>query len=248
MALTPTGFLAGSNSKGIRKIPAMEAIEEAILRVPTPYKIDPDDPESARKKVNIVEMCNPLFAKKALGVESIVGDTKIINGYIHAPALPCEVAIYADEDGYIIVEMLNPEAIFTLFFTDVLFGEQMDDPEFAAAIQALPAQVNNEIRTIISSALEGEGILEEPIPLGPVYQSLKQVAKVVEETPFESPYAHFIYKKRDGSDFSPEEFTAVAGAIVDTLTLDGIHKPGLDSATEYGRLAFCPSGAVADPW
>ncbi len=137
-------------------------IEEAILRVPTPYLIDPYEPMSPtnRKKVNIVEMCNKTFAQKALGLLPVVeGDdtTKIIDGYIHAPALPCEVAIYADEDGSVKVDMLQPEAIFTLFFTDVLFGEQMLDPDFAAAIQELPAVVNEQIRTIIQTALDGAG-------------------------------------------------------------------------------------------
>ncbi len=78
-----------------------DAIEEAILHVPTPFPIDPDDPVDAsnRKKVHLVEMCNPTFARKAMGLEPVVeGDdtTKIVNGKIHAPALPCETAVYFD--------------------------------------------------------------------------------------------------------------------------------------------------------
>jgi len=235
----PTNFPANWILGGLEGDATEEAIEEAILRVPTPYVIDPDLPMSAenRKKVNIVEMCNPLFAKKALGVEPVVDDIKIINGYIHAPALPCEVAIYAEEDDdddgavNVNVEMLNPEAIFTLFFTDVLFGEQMLDPDFAAAIQELPAQVNDEIRTIIKLALDGEGFpyVPQSKPLGPRYNSLEEVAKVVEETPYKSPYVHFVYEKRDGSDFSGTDTAEIAAAIIDTLSLDGIHHPGLDA-------------------
>jgi len=232
----PTGFPANWILGGLEGTPTPEAIEEAILRVPTPFRIDPAEPMSAenRKKVNIVEMCNPLFARKALGVSPIIdGDdtTKIIDGYIHAPALPCEVAIYADEDGQVNVEMLNPEAIFTLFFTDVLFGEQIEDPDFAAAIQELPAVVNGEIKTIVYLALDGAGFDYTPDskPLGPEYHSLRQVAKVVAETPYESPYVHFIYKKRDGSDFSGDDVTAIAASIIDTLSLDGIHHPSLDA-------------------
>jgi uncharacterized protein (DUF302 family) len=211
-------------------------IEEAILRIPTPYRIDPTAPMSAsnRKKVNVVEMCNPLFAKKALGVLPILDDdpeSKIINGYIHAPALPCEVAIYAAEDGNVYVEMLNPEAIFTLFFTDVLFGEQMNDPDFAAAIQALPAQVNDEIRTIIYLALDTASIAYVPQsePLGPLYQSLQQVAQVVAETPYQSPFVHFAYQKSDGSDFSTEEVAFIADKIIEKLSLVGIHHRSLDA-------------------
>ena len=234
--LPPNNFPANWIVGGLEGEPTPEAIEEAILRIPTPFKINPDEEMSAqnRKKVNVIEMCNPLFAKKALGVLPVIdGDdtTKIINGYIHAPALPCEVAIYADEDGRVNVEMLNPEAIFTLFFTDVLFGEQMDDADFAAAIQELPATVNGEIKTIIYDALDAAGYIYWQVsePLGPHYRSLKQVAEVVEETPFESPFAHFIYTKRDGSDFTVDDVTNIAASIINTLSLDGVHHPSLDS-------------------
>lgn len=234
--LPPNKFPANWIVGGLEGEPTPEAIEEAILRIPTPFKINPDDAMSAqnRKKVNVIEMCNPLFAKKALGVLPVIdGDdtTKIINGYIHAPALPCEVAIYADEDGRVNIEMLNPEAIFTLFFTDVLFGEQMEDADFAAAIQELPATVNGEIKTIIYDALDAAGYLYWRVsePLGPHYRSLKQVAEVVEETPFESPFAHFIYTKRDGSDFTVDDITNIAASIIHTLSLDGVHHPSLDA-------------------
>jgi uncharacterized protein (DUF302 family) len=234
--LPPTEFSANWVLGGLEGEATPEAVEEAILRVPTPYKIDPTLDMSAqnRKKVNIVEMCNPMFARKALGILPIVDDeptSKIINGYIHAPALPCEVAIYADENGYVYVEMLNPEAIFTLFFTDVLFGEQMQDPAFAAEIQALPVQVNAEIRTIIQLALDGAGFSYQPtsVPLGPLYQSLQQVAQVVAETPFQSPYVHFAYKKVDGGDFTADEVGTIADEIISTFSLDGTHPVDLDA-------------------
>jgi uncharacterized protein (DUF302 family) len=234
--LPPNEFPANWIVGGLEGEPTPDAIEEAILRIPTPFKINPDDAMSAqnRKKVNVIEMCNPLFAKKALGVLPVIDDddtTKIINGYIHAPALPCEVAIYADEDGRVNIEMLNPEAIFTLFFTDVLFGEQMNDADFAAAIQELPATVNGEIKTIIYDALDAAGYVYWQVsePLGPHYRSLKQVAEVVEETPFESPFAHFIYTKRDGSDFTADDVKNIAASIINTLSLDGVHHPSLDA-------------------
>lgn len=209
-------------------------IEEAILRIPTPYTIDPSLPMSPtnRKKVNVVEMCNRLFAQKALGVAPVIdGDptTYIVNGYIHAPALPCEVAIYA-EDRFVKVDMLNPEAIFTLFFTDVLFGDQMKDPDFAAAIQELPVQVGGEIRSVIELALETNKIkfARPATRLGPKYNKLSQVAQVVADTPYESPYVHFAYKKAAGGDFSATEVSSIANKIVTTLSLNGVHDPALD--------------------
>lgn len=234
--LLPTEFPANWILGGVEGVPTPEMIEEAILRIPTPYVIDPNEPMSAtnRKKVNVVEMCNPLFAQKALGVAPVVdGDdsTKIINGYIHAPALPCEVAIYA-EGSFVKVDMLNPEAIFTLFFTDVLFGNQMADPAFAAAIQILPVQVNDEIRTIIGLALDTAGIpfLEMTRPLGPRYTRLRQVANTVADTPYQSPYVHFTYTKANGGDFTTTDVSAVAASIITTLSLDGVHDPALDDA------------------
>jgi hypothetical protein len=233
--LPPTEFPANWILGGLEGEVTSEKIEEAILRIPTPYLIDPDEPMSTtnRKKVNVVEMCNPLFASKALGVTPVVdGDltTLIVNGYIHAPALPCEVAIYS-EDRWVKVDMLNPEAIFTLFFTDVLFGEQMLDPDFAEAIQVLPVQVNEEIRTIIGLALDTAGIKfrEQSRPLGPRYTSLEQVAEVVEEAPYESPYVHFTYTKKKGGDFTDAEVSAIAASIITTLSLDGVHDPKLDA-------------------
>ncbi|MGD8931177.1 MAG: hypothetical protein PVI52_01310 [Chromatiales bacterium] len=231
----PTSFPENWVLGGLEGEATAESIEAAILRIPTPYVIDPDEPMSAsnRKKVNVVEMCNPLFAKKALGVLPVVdGDdsTKIVNGYIHATALPCEVAIYADEAGYIKVEMLNPEAIFTLFFTDVLFGDQMLDPVFADAIQELPVVVNGEIKTIIYLALDQGGFAydEKSMPLGLKYHSLEQVAETVANTPYQSPYVHFTYKKRRGGDFTSDEVSTIAASIINILSLDGVHDRRLD--------------------
>jgi uncharacterized protein (DUF302 family) len=232
----PTNFDANWVLGGLEGEATAEAVEEAILRIPTPYVIDPAEAMSAsnRKKVNVVEMCNPMFAQKALGILPVVdGDdsTKIVNGYIHATALPCEVAIYADEEGYIKIEMLNPEAIFTLFFTDVLFGDQMLDADFATAIQELPAVVNEEIKTVIYLALEQAGIAykSQSNPLGPIYHSLDQIAETVANTPFQSPYVHFTYKKRRGGDFTSDEVKTIANSIITTLSLDGVHDAILNS-------------------
>jgi hypothetical protein len=67
------------------------------------------------------------------------------------------------------------------------------------------------------------------MPLGPVYQSLKQVAQVVAETPDQSPYVHFAYEKVDRSDFSQAEVATIADEIIATLSLDGVHPRNLDA-------------------
>jgi uncharacterized protein (DUF302 family) len=210
-------------------------IEEAILHIPTPFVINPDLPMSTtnRKKVNIIEMCNPLFAKKALGLLPVVedrDDTKIVNGTIHAPALPCETAVYFDGTK-IQIDTLNPVAIFTLFFTDVLFGEQMQDPKFAQEIQELPVQVNDEIMTIIYAALDSAEVTftKKHKPLGPKYQWLDEVVEEVANTPFDSPFVHFTYTKLDTT--TPIDATYVkhiAETIIAAASTDGSHDLALD--------------------
>ena len=244
----PTYFPANWILGGLEGEVTKDKIEAAILRVPTPFLIDPARPELGIKKVNIVELCNPTFARKALGLLPVVDDdpsSTINDGYIHAPALPCEVGIYVDEAGYVNVEMLVPEAIFTLFFTDVLFGEQMEDEDFAEAIQALPAQVNLEIQTILLLALDTASIgytaVDPPLPLGPVYRSLTQVAEVVADTPYASPYVHFAYRLKDRSDdddttelaFTSTDMKTVAEAIIATLKLTGEEREALNEALNF---------------
>jgi hypothetical protein len=125
-------------------------INEAVLAIPSPSPINPNLPMSKAntKKANVLDFCNKKYASLAMGVTPIVGDKKLVNGYSHAPALPCEVSVWLD-DNKIYVDMLDPSAIFTLFFSDVLFSEDMQDPDFAAALMAMPPQVKNEIVAIL---------------------------------------------------------------------------------------------------
>ncbi len=126
-----------------------DEISHAIIEIPSPEPIDPYDATylttgvvtaANTKKASVLDFCNEHYAKQALGVSPIVGDKKVINGYSHTPALPCEVSIWND-DEHIYVDMLDPNAIFSLFFTDVLFSADMNDPAFAEAISDLPPQV-----------------------------------------------------------------------------------------------------------
>ena len=232
---------------GIESIPATaEEIEAAILRIPTNDPIDPSEPLSPEntKKVNVMDVCNPTFASKALGVKPIIEgdddaydddgssyddesseDLYVTNGVIHATALPCEIVVYNDEKK-ILVEMLNPEAIFSLFFTDVLFSEQMDDPDFAAEMQALPAQVRSELHAIIYAALDEAGYKYKATvnPNGPQYKSIEDVIEVLEETEYQSPYVHFTYTKPDETLFTQDDVDNVAQAIICTATING--EPG----------------------
>ena len=225
---------------GLEGLATEDAIKEAILHVPTPFAIDPDEPVDSnnRKKVHLIEMCNPTFAKKAMGILPVIDDddptnddaSKIVNGRIHAPALPCETAVYFDGTK-IQIDMLNPVAIFTLFFTDVLFGEQMQDPAFAEAIQVLPVQVNEEIVTIIYAALEGAEytFTEKHKALGPKYQWLDEVVEEVANTRYLSPFVHFTYLFTPSYPGETLDVKAIAESIIVAASTTGDHAPELDA-------------------
>ena len=199
-------------------------IEEAILRIPSPELIDPENPVLGIKKVNVMDLCNAYYAKQALGVTSIKGtDKKVVNGYSHAPALPCEISTWND-DNHIYIDMLDPNAIFSIFFTDVLVSADMQtDPDFAAAITALPVAVKNEIKTIVYRALDAAEIKynTKDKAMGPKYKTVEDIFEVVAASPNTSPYKHVAYTRSDGTAFEAGQTSAVAQAIIEAMSIHG---------------------------
>ena len=57
-------------------------------------------------KVSVVEVCSPTYAGAAMQA-----------GTIHAPALPCQVAVYVKGDK-LAIRVLDPQFIFSAFFSD----------------------------------------------------------------------------------------------------------------------------------
>ena len=223
-------------------------IEEAIMRIPSPFPIDPDNLDLGVKKANVIDLCNSHYAKMALGVSPITGvagepDAKyVVNGYSHATALPCELATWND-DKNIYVDMLDPNAIFSIFFTDVLISEEMQDPEFAAAITALPVAVKSEIKTVVSNALVAAGIKfnTHDKAMGPEYKTVEDIFEVVAASPNFSPYKHVAYTKSDGTEFESGETSAVAQAIIEAMSIHGeddagIHEWDVDNILSEGSL------------
>lgn len=193
-------------------------VAHAILGIPTPNPM--------KQKVNVLDLCNKNYASMALGVKPIVADKKVVNGYSHTPTLPCEVAIYYDDQN-IYVDMLDPSAIFKLFFSDVIFSDDMKDDAFAAAIGAMPPQVKAELKTIIYSALTAfdADLVQMDEGMGPAYESIGDIIKVVKESPYQSPYKHIAYTKQDNGTFSPEESALVAQTIINTMSIHGHTTP-----------------------
>lgn len=210
-------------------------INEAVLAIPSPERINPNLPASKAntKKANVLDFCNKKFASLAMGVDPIIGNKAdgtgkyVVNGYSHAPALPCEVSVWLD-DNKIYVDMLDPSAIFTLFFSDVLFSEEMQDADFAAALNAMPPQVKGEIKAIIYAALtEFDPDLQMmDQKIGPVYKTIDDITDVVDSSTYDSPYMHMSYTKVDGGIFTETESKAIAQTIIDTLSTHE-HAPGV---------------------
>ncbi|MCW9005815.1 MAG: DUF302 domain-containing protein [Gammaproteobacteria bacterium] len=208
-----------------------DEINHNVLAIPSPDPIDPYDATyletgvvtpANTKKGNVVEFCNKKYASMAMGVDTIIGDKKIANGYAHAPALPCEVSVWND-DQHIYVDMLDPSAIFTLFFSDTLFSADMQDPDFAEALYAMPPQVKAEIVAIIHAALSefdsNTKAMDQKV--GPVYDSIEDIIAAVDASPLDSPYLHMVYTKVDGGLFTDAESKLVAQTIINTMSIHG---------------------------
>jgi uncharacterized protein (DUF302 family) len=219
-------------------------ISTAILEIPSPFPIDPNDATylssgtvtaANTKKAAVLDFCNEHYAKQALGVSPIVGDKKVVNGYSHTPALPCEVSIWND-DEHIYVDMLDPNAIFSLFFTDVLFSPDMSDPAFAEAMTALPPQVKTEIRAIIIHAMKAFDAKTKVVnkQLGPKYKGMNQIVDVVANSPYQSPYKHVGYTKANGTAFTTTESQAVTRAIISTMSVNSTPTAGIHSTPIAG--------------
>ncbi|MEN8107956.1 MAG: DUF302 domain-containing protein [Pseudomonadota bacterium] len=230
----PADWIVGGHEGG-------GTIESSIMQIPSPNPIDPDNPDLGIKKANVMDLCNSYYAKQALGVAPISGTSKkVVNGYSHAPALPCELSTWNDDEN-IYVDMLDPNAIFSIFFTDVLVSADMQDPDFATAITALPVAVKSEIKTVVYKALDEAGYNYNTLDkmLGPKYKTVEEIFEVVAVSPNVSPFKHVAYTKSDGTAFGPGETSAVAQAIINAMSIHGepgagTHDPALESILSPG--------------
>ncbi|RKZ68279.1 MAG: hypothetical protein DRQ44_04665 [Gammaproteobacteria bacterium] len=230
----PANWIVGGTEGGV--LPA-----DAIMQIPSPFPVDPENLSLGIKKAKVLDLCNAYYAKQALGVAPIAGTTKkVVNGYSHAPALPCELAVWNDDEN-IYIDMLDPNAIFSLFFTDVLVSADMQDPDFAAAITALPVAVKSEIKTMVYKALGEAGYKYNTHDkmIGPKYKTVEELFEVVAASPHQSPFKHVAYTKTSGESFAPAESAAVAQAIINTMSIHGgttpdgrapgVHDPELEA-------------------
>jgi len=215
-----------------------------MLGIPTKLPIDPNVPMSSEntKKVKVVEVCNSTYAAQALGVKNVGGDegAKVQNGIYHTTALPCEVTIYNDEDA-IYVDMLNPETIFTLFFTEVFTSEEMNNPAFATCMMSLPTQVKNEIFAMIYNAFDaaGETYTKTSIKMGTIYSAMSKVEATTDIlNDGKEPYRHFSYTSDGTKEFTATDARAIAATLISVMTSD---EEGTVGSQETALKSILPS-------
>ncbi len=98
----------------------------------------------------IVEVCNHHYASMAMSF-----------GGHHGVALPCEISVHQDGDAVEVV-ILEPEAIFSVFFGDVPAEHQESMGGLAAAVRA-------ELVDLIELSLAGFDASYPDTPVGPVW-------------------------------------------------------------------------------
>ncbi len=221
-----------------------ENVKHHMLGIPTKLKIDStkDMSKTNTKKVKVIEVCNSTYAAKALGVKKVGGEEEgavVANGIYHTTALPCEVTIYNDADA-IYVDMLNPETIFTLFFTEVFTSAEMANPAFAADMMALPTQVKSEIFAMIYNAFDAvdETYSKTAIKMGTIYSAMsKAIATTDTANGGSEPYRHYSYTSDGAKEFTATDAKAIAAKIITVMTSDEEGTVGVQESALLTTLA-----------
>lgn len=163
-------------------------------------------------KGRVIELCNKAYASMAMNT-----------GRFHASALPCEVSVHSDGNTTYI-DMLNPEAIFSIFFADY--------NDTTGGMKQIASNVKSEIQGMILEAIKEHEHKSLEENLGPKYSD-DEIATL------SSPY--LIYHYKNGSTFTKGvDDRAVAKALIETLgsesapsTLEGLSEgAGWRSARE----------------
>lgn len=230
-----------------------ENVKHHMLGIPTIYPVNPTLPMSPAntKKVKVVEICNAGYASKALGVVNVGGEegTKVANGTYHSTALPCEVTIYNDEKG-IYVDILNPETIFTLFFTEVFSSPEMENTAFKSEMLTLPTQVKEEIYTMIYNAFDSteENYTKTDIKVGTLFTSMSQALATADTANGgKEPYRHYTYISDNTKEFTSTDAKHIAERIIAVMTNDEDANVGVQ---ESALKALLPSdiAGVTPSW
>jgi len=247
-------ILAGLDSATATNTFVDENVSEHILAIPTKELVEGT---SITKKVKVVEVCNSGYASKALGVTNVgdlvsgdgLGD-KVANGSYHATALPCEISIYHDDKG-IYVDMLNPETIFTLFFTEIFDSAEMENVFFKEEMLSLPPQVKSEIYALIYNAFDenNETYTKTDFKMGPVYSTMTAVKATTDTANGgNEPFRHYTYTAASASkEFTSTDAKAIAAKIISVMTSDAEGTVGVQESALLETLPSTVAG-VTPAW
>ncbi|MDD2790593.1 MAG: DUF302 domain-containing protein [Sulfurimonas sp.] len=216
----PTNWVvAGANPASTDSVTGLpEAYEEADL-LPIPGMGVATSTGTSR----VIELCNGAYATQATNT-----------GRFHGSALPCEVSVHSDGTN-IYVDMLDADAIFSVFFAD------LNDTQ-KAGLQSVASKVKSEIRGMVIAALNDNSEVYTPstLAMGP-----KWTAADIERLSYKNPYIVYSYTKSSGAFIKGTDDKALAQEIIDVLgtataTADTNIQQGLlsdGSAWRSGRLS-----------
>ena len=147
-------------------------------------------------KSRVIEFCNGAYAKQAINT-----------GQQHGSALPCEVAVHSDGTN-VYVDMLNADAIFTIFFPGI------EDPD--GKLKGMAEAVKSEIRGMIMASLKNEtGIKELTDDLGPKFTQ-DELSKIKDE----DIYLVTKYQSSEGTVFTTADAKKLAQTIIEKMGTD----------------------------
>ncbi len=155
----------------------------------------PVDTGSGVYKSRVIEFCNGAYATQATNT-----------GQQHGSALPCEVAVHSDGEN-VYIDMLDADAIFTIFFPGI------EDPE--GKLQAMAAAVKGEIRGMIMAALVEETVTESTEALGPKFTQV-ELSSIKDEDIYQVGQ----YKSATGTIFTKADAKNLAKKIIEKLGTD----------------------------
>jgi len=213
----PTNWIVGGDKD---ENGATIAAADRILEIPKMYDDNGDGTAETAHKIPVIELCNSAYATQATGT-----------GRFHGPALPCEVSVHYDADaGKIYVDMLNADAIFSLFFTDLSVTDK-------ASLKTVATTVKSEIAGMVEAALDDASVSYTASDLGlgkayPITESMDGAAYI-------NPYVVYSYKLDDDTAIPTGMDTIIAQEIIDIM--GGTDATGLTSHTNVPGLS---SGAL----
>ena len=200
---------------------------------------------AAGGKSRIIEFCNGAYATLATNT-----------GRFHGSALPCEVSVHSDGTN-VYIDMLNADAIFSLFFTDI------SDP--TGALKDVASAVNKEIRELLLAALNDTTVAaqspvaiasvgttesaatittaiaytESTLEMGPKFTQ----TQIDNDVAFKNPYVVFEYSNGASFTYKTED-KALAKEIIATMGTNGTdiyaNVPGVTAASGWKSARLDP--------